>query len=152
MRISAKADYAVRALVEIARRGDGDPTTTEDVGRKQDIPKAFLSVILADLRRAGIVASQRGQAGGWRLARKPADVTMADIFRAVDGPLASVADRRPEAVEYEESMAPLKTVWIALRSSLRDVLEAITLADLASGDLPENVLARTRDPEAWNPH
>src|SRR6187200_1599318 len=152
MRVSAKSDYALRALIEIATRDSGDPVSAEELGRLQDIPHGFLQAILADLRRAGIVMSVRGQSGGWRLARRSEDVSVADIIRAVDGPLVSVYGLRPEAVTYNERADVLQHVWIAARSSLRDVFERVTIADLASRDLPQAVTSRTGDEDAWQPH
>jgi Rrf2 family protein len=150
MRVSTKSDYALRALIEISRQDD--VISAEQVGASQDIPSGYLQSILADLRRAGIVASQRGQSGGWRMAVDPASVSVADVIRAVDGPLLSVYGVRPEAVSYNESAAVLQTVWVAARSSLRSVLEAVTIAALVSGKLPDDVMARTADEDAWNPH
>ncbi|MDQ4086158.1 MAG: Rrf2 family transcriptional regulator [Actinomycetota bacterium] len=152
MRVTAKSDYALRALIEIASRTDEGPVSAEELGKRQDIPHGFLQSILADLRRAGVVVSQRGQAGGWRLAVSAADVTVADVIRAVDGPLVSVYGLRPEAVTYNDTAAVLQPVWIAARSSLRDVFEHVTIADLASGRLPSEVVTRTADEEAWRPH
>ncbi len=152
MRVTAKSDYALRALIEIARRTDGGPVSAEELGRRQDIPHGFLQSILADLRRAGVLVSQRGQAGGWRLAVAPGDVSVADVIRAVDGPLVSVYGLRPEAVTYNETAAVLQPVWIAARSSLRDVFEHVTIENLASGRLPSEVVDRTEDEEAWRPH
>ncbi|MGA8246992.1 MAG: Rrf2 family transcriptional regulator [Nocardioides sp.] len=156
MRVSAKADYALRALIEMAVRADDDqvgrPVSAEELGRMQDIPHNFLQAILADLRKAGIVIAQRGQAGGWRLA-KPADqVSVADVIRAVDGPLVSVYGLRPEAVSYNPRAETLQRVWIAARHSLRDVFEQVTVADLADGSLPPEVAALTEDEDAWQPH
>lgn len=152
MRVSAKSDYALRALIEIAGQSDAAAISAEEIGRLQDIPRGFLQGILADLRRVGIVMSQRGQAGGWRLARDPGDVSVADVIRAVDGPLVSIYGLRPESVAYNESARALQHVWIAARSSLREVLETVTIADLLSGRLPDPVQALTRDDEAWRPH
>jgi Rrf2 family protein len=152
MRVTAKSDYALRALIEIAGRTDQDPVSAEEIGKRQEIPHGFLQSILADLRRAGIVASQRGQAGGWRLALPPAEISVADVIRAVDGPLVSVYGLRPEAVTYNDRAAVLQPVWIAARSSLRDVFEHVSIADLARGVLPDEVVARTQDEEAWRPH
>lgn len=151
MRVSAKADYALRALIEMAGRTDGKPVSAEELGRVQAIPHGFLQAILADLRRAEVVNSQRGQSGGWRMARAADQVTVADVIRAVDGPLVSVYGVRPESVEYTGSAEVLQLVWIAARSSLREVFEQVTIADLASGRLPEDVQARTRDEDAWQP-
>ena len=152
MRVSAKSDYALRALIELAVRADSGPVSAEELGRAQEIPHNFLQAILADLRRAGIVISQRGQAGGWRMARPPEDVSVADVIRAVDGPLVSVYGLRPEAVAYNESAQVLQHVWIAARSSLRDVFEKVSIKALAEGRLPRSVTARTADEDAWQPH
>ena len=152
MRVSAKSDYALRALIEIAHRGDGAPVSAEEIGRLQDIPHGFLQSILADLRRAGVVMSQRGQAGGWRMGRPADHVTVADVIRAVDGPLVSVYGLRPEAVTYNDSAAKLQKVWIAARSSLREVFEGVTIANLAEGVLPKGVDRLTEDEDAWQPH
>ena len=152
MRVSAKSDYALRALIEIAGRHDAKPVSAEELGNAQEIPHGFLQAILADLRRAGIVVSQRGQAGGWRMGRDPAEVSVADVIRAVDGPLVSVYGLRPESVSYQGSAEVLQLVWIAARSSLREVFESVTIAALSAGSLPEDVAVRTRDEDAWQPH
>jgi Rrf2 family protein len=152
VRVSAKADYALRSLIEMAAREDDTAISAEELGRLQDIPYGFLQAILADLRRAGIVISQRGQAGGWRLARKPDDVSVADVIRAVDGPLVSVYGLRPEAVSYNERADVLQHVWIAARHALRGVFEQVTLQQLATGTLPEAVAEHTAAEDAWRPH
>lgn len=152
MRVSAKADYALRALIEIASRSDGSPVSAEQLGRAQDIPHGFLQAILADLRRADIVVSQRGQSGGWRFARGPETVSVADVIRAVDGPLVSVYGLRPEAVDYGDSAKVLQHVWIAARRALREVFEQVTIQQLADGALPESVARLTADDDAWQPH
>ncbi len=152
MRVSAKSDYALRALIEIASRGDGAPVSAEELGRLQDIPYGFLQAILADLRRAGVVISVRGQSGGWRLARNATEVSVADIIRAVDGPLVSVYGLRPEAVTYNDSATVLQLVWIAARANLREVFEQVTVAMLAEGELPSDVRKLTRGEDAWRPH
>ncbi|HET8560217.1 MAG TPA: Rrf2 family transcriptional regulator [Nocardioidaceae bacterium] len=152
MRVSAKSDYALRALIELAGRVEGAPVSAEEIGRRQDIPHGFLQAILADLRRAGLVISQRGQSGGWRMARDPDSVTVADVIRAVDGPLVSVYGLRPEAVSYNDSARILQHVWIAARSSLREVFEQVTIRALAERDLPGPVVERTEDEDAWQPH
>ena len=152
MRVSAKSDYALRALIEMAGRTDSTPVSAEELGRRQEIPHGFLQAILADLRRAGVVVSQRGQSGGWRLSGKPEDITVADVIRAVDGPLVSVYGLRPEAVTYNERADVLQHVWIAARRSLRDVFEEVSIQQLAEGSLPEAVTARTGDEDAWQPH
>jgi Rrf2 family protein len=152
MRVSAKSDYALRALIEIATRSDGRPVSAEEIGRLQDIPHNFLQAILADLRRAGIVRSVRGQSGGWRMAATPAEVSVADVIRAVDGPLVSVYGLRPEAVTYNESATVLQLVWIAARANLREVFEQVTVEMLAAGKLPDAVARLTKDDDAWKPH
>jgi len=152
MRVSAKSDYALRALLEIAGHAQSRPMSAEEIGRLQDIPHGFLQAILADLRRAGIVVSQRGQSGGWRLARPADQVSVADVIRAVDGPLVSVYGLRPESVSYNQAAVVLQSVWIAARSSLRDVFERVSIQDLADGTLPAPVAALTRDEDAWRPH
>ena len=152
MRVTAKSDYALRALIEIARRNDGAPVSAEEIGRLQSIPHGFLQAILADLRRTGILVAQRGQSGGWRMSKDPDTVTVADVIRAVDGPLVSIYGLRPEAVEYNESASVLQHVWIASRHSLRDVLEKVTVRQLADGKLPRAVSSRTSDDDAWQPH
>ncbi|MBZ5735750.1 Rrf2 family transcriptional regulator [Nocardioides sp. TRM66260-LWL] len=152
MRVSAKSDYALRALIEMAARNDHKPVSAEELGRLQEIPHGFLQAILADLRRAGVVMSQRGQSGGWRLAREASAISVADIIRAVDGPLVSVYGLRPEAVTYNDSADVLQHVWIAARDALRDVFEQVSIQQLADGELPEVVTARTAREDAWQPH
>ena len=152
MRVSTKSDYALRALIELVSRDSATAVKAEEIGRLQDIPQGFLQAILADLRRAGVVISQRGQSGGWRMARDPDTVSVADVIRAVDGPLVSVYGLRPESVEYNESAAELQMVWIAARSALREVFEEVSIRDLADKELPAAVMARTEDDDAWQPH
>lgn len=152
MRVSAKSDYALRALIAMASRSDGRAVSAEELGRLQDIPHGFLQAILADLRRAGIVMSQRGQSGGWRMAREATTVSVADVIRAVDGPLVSVYGLRPEAVNYNEDADVLQHVWIAARRALREVFEDVSIQQLADGQLPEAVTSRTADDDAWAPH
>jgi Rrf2 family protein len=149
VRVSARSDYAVRALIEVASL-PGEPVTAEHVSKAQDIPLKFLLGILGDLRRAGLVRSQRGPSGGYLMDREPSEITVADIMRAVDGPLASVQGSRPESMSYAGSAARLQEVWIALRASLRTVLEAVTLADLVVGQLPPIIEELTGDAEAWS--
>src|SRR3954452_10128731 len=132
MRVTAKADYAVRAAVEIAAAGEG-PVKGEAISRAQDIPVRFLENILGEIRHAGLVRSQRGGEGAYWLARKPADITVADIIRAVEGPLASVRAQAPDELRYRGSADPLRTVWLALRVNIRAVLETVTLADVVAG-------------------
>ena len=148
MHVSAKSDYAVRAAIELAAAADG-PVKGERIAEAQQIPIKFLENILSDLRHAGYVQSQRGAEGGYWLA-VPADaVTLADIIRAVDGPLANVRGARPESVTYGGSAGHLVEVWIAVRVALRGVLERVTLADLIAGTLPAEVSQLTRVPDAW---
>ena len=148
MRISARADYAVRAAVELAAAGEG-PTKGEAIARAQSIPLKFLENILGDLRQARLVRSQRGAEGGYWLARPADEITVADVMRAVDGPLVGIRGERPEDVEYGGAAESLQTVWIALRANLRAVVERTTIADLASGKLPAEVKRLAKDPEAW---
>ena len=151
MRLSAKADYAVRASLELASSGDGH-VKAEAVARAQSIPLRFLEQILLDLKHAGLVASQRGAEGGYWLTRPPEEIPLADVIRAVEGPLANVRGVRPEELEYEGAAASLREVFVALRASIRAVLEEVTLADIAAGRLPDHVRALVSDPEAWSPH
>jgi Rrf2 family protein len=149
--VSAKADYAIRAALELAAAGDG-PVKGDRIAQAQDIPANFLENILGDLRNAGLVASRRGADGGYRLARPAEEISLADVIRAVEGPLANVRGVRSEQLSYEGSAVPLRDVWVAVRASLRGVLEQVTLADLARGELPEQVKALAADPDAWAPH
>ncbi len=152
MKVSAKADYAIRAAVELAAAGESGPVKGERIAAAQQIPPNFLENILADLRNNGLVASRRGADGGYWLARPPAEISLAEVIRAVDGPLAAVRGQRSEQVSYEGSAASLRDVWVAVRASLRNVLEHVTLADVAAGNLPPDVRALADDPDAWSPH
>jgi Rrf2 family protein len=147
VRTTAKADYAVRAAVELA--AVGGLANAEQIAQAQDIPVNFLENILRDLRRAGIVDSRRGQAGGYALARPADEITVADVIRAVEGPLANVRGQAPESLTYPGSGEKLREVWVALRANIRSVLEGVTLADVARGELPEHVEALTRAADAW---
>ena len=149
MRISAKADYAVRAAVELAAAGDDRPVKAERIATAQGIPLNFLENILSELRHAGIVRSQRGAEGGFRLAKAPDEVTIADVIRAVEGPLASVRGGPPEDASYGGAASALPRVWIAVRANLRGVVEHVTLADVASGRIPPKIDRLAEDPEAW---
>ena len=151
MRVSAKADYAVRAAVELAAAGKG-PVTGEAIADAQDIPLRFLENILGELRHAGLVQSQRGSEGGYWLAREPGEVKIADVIRAVEGPLASVRSERPEELTYRGTAEPLRDVWVALRANIRDVLEVVTLADVVERDLPDPVVKLTQGPDVWESH
>jgi Rrf2 family protein len=150
--ISAKAEYAICAAVALAAADGDGPVKGEVLARSQDIPTKFLENIMGDLRKAGIVSSQRGAVGGYWLARAARDVTLADIIRAVDGPLANVRGARPETTAYQGASEALVDVWIAVRASLRSVLEAVTLADVAAGKLPARVARLANDPDNWKPH
>lgn len=152
MRVTTKSDYALRALIEIAGIDDGGPISADEIGRRQDIPKGFLQAILADLRRAEILASVRGKSGGWTLIRPAGETTVADVIRAVDGPLVSIYGQRPEAVEYDEAAESLQQVWIAARFALRDVLEQVTIEQLAKKALPAEVTEKVAIEDAWQPH
>jgi Rrf2 family protein len=147
VRTTAKADYAVRAAVELAAAGG--LVNAEHIADAQHIPLNFLENILRDLRRAGIVDSRRGQAGGYSLARPATEISIADVIRAVEGPLANVRGHAPEQLEYPASAAKLRDVWVALRANVRGVLEQVTLADVARGELPSHVEELTRDADAW---
>ncbi len=149
MRISARADYAVRAVLELAVRQDDDPVKSEVIATVQEIPHKFLEGILGDLRRGGLVTSRRGGSGGYRLARDPAAITVADIIRAVDGPIVSVRGERPTGLTYTGSAEPLLPLWIALRANVRRILEGVTVADIAAGALPEPVRRLAAEPAAW---
>jgi Rrf2 family protein len=148
VKVTAKADYAVRAVLELTRAENG-LVKGERIARAQEIPLKFLENILIDLRHAGIVHAQRGAEGGYRLARDPADVTLGEVIRAVEGPLASVRGEPPESVSYEGAAEHLQTVWIAVRASLRSVVDDLTLAEVAGGRLPDNVRRLTEQPDAW---
>ena len=139
MRISAKVDYAVRAMVQLAAEPDERPVKAEDIANAQDIPLKFLLGILNDLRHAYLVRSQRGAEGGYALMRPAAQITLADVIRAIDGPLANVHDTSLSDLTYSGPAKNLRDVWMALRTSLRAVLEVVTLADLAAGELPDSV-------------
>ena len=149
MRISAKADYAVRAAVELAAAPDDRPIKAERIATNRKVPLNFLENILGEPRHAGIVRSHRGADGGFRLARSADEVTVADIIRAVEGPLATVRGGPPEDSAYDVAASALSRVWIAVRKSLRDVVEHVTLADIASGELPSRIERLADDPEAW---
>jgi Rrf2 family protein len=153
VRISAKVDYAVRACVELAYAQDHDetprPVKAEALARAQEIPVKFLENILQGLRQAGIVESRRGPDGGHLLARPAADIALADVIRAIDGPLAGVGGRRPQDVTFPGAAEPLLEVWIAVRASLRRVLENVSLADVAAGEMPPHISELTADPGAW---
>jgi Rrf2 family protein len=151
VRLNARVDYAVRAVVELAAIGGraDRPVTAERLATGQDIPPKFLESILLQLRRAGIVHSQRGPDGGYWLARPAEDISLAEVIRVIDGPLANVRGQRPEALGYQGTAAALQEVWIALRASEREILELVTVAHVAKGQLPKRVRTLAADPEAW---
>jgi Rrf2 family protein len=151
MRVSAKADYALRAVAEIAAAGPSS-VKGERISHSQGIPLKFLENILGELRHADIVHTQRGSEGGYRLARPAETITLADVIRAVDGPLANIRGERPETLEYPGAAKQLRQVWIAVRANLRAVLESVTVADLVRGTLPESVASITWDLAAWQSH
>ena len=148
MRISAKADYAVRAAVEMAAAGD-EPVKGEKLAEAQDIPLQFLEHILLELKHARLVRARRGARGGYWLARPPEEITLANVIRAVEGPLANIQDMAPESTRYAGNAERLSDVWIAVRASLRRVLERVTIADLRDGTIPPEVLELTKDEGAW---
>jgi Rrf2 family protein len=149
VRTTAKADYAVRAAIELAAVGTGAPVKADQIADAQSIPLNFLENILSELRRAGIVESRRGAAGGYRLGRPAEEISLADVIRAVEGPLANVRGISPDALEYDGSAVRLRDVWVALRASVRAVLEHVTLADVARGELPPRIAELTQDADAW---
>jgi Rrf2 family protein len=150
MHLSARADYAVRALVEVAA-ANGQPVRREQIATAQSIPIKFLNNILQQLKVAGLIRTVRGTEGGYLLTRSPARITLADVIRAVDGPLANIRGESPEAVAYTGSAAPLRDVWIAVRASMRNVLEHVTLLDVAQNALPSVVQDLTAPADAWLP-
>ncbi len=149
MRVSAKTDYALRAAVELAAEEGGAPVKGERLATSQRIPLRFLENILLQLRHAGIIESRRGADGGYKLARNPEEITLADVIRAIDGPLAGVSGERPQNLSYAGAAEPLRDVWIAVRASLREVLEHVTLRQVATGKLPRQVSSLTAKPDAW---
>jgi Rrf2 family protein len=148
VKVTAKADYAVRAMLELATVEEG-LVKGERIAQAQGIPLKFLENILIDLRHAGLVHAQRGAEGGYRLTRDPADVTLGEVIRAVEGPLASVRGEPPESVSYAGAAEHLQTVWVAVRASLRTVLDDLTLAEVVGGRLPSRVRKLTEQPDAW---
>ena len=149
MRVSAKADYAVRAVAELAAAQPDRLVKAERISDAQGIPIKFLEAILLELKHAGIAKSTRGADGGYSLARPASDISIADVIRAVDGPLANVRGERPENATYVGSAKNLTTVWIAVRAALREVLEQTSLQDLVTGDFPQRVDDLTESADAW---
>ena len=156
MRLSARVDYALRAAAELASVADGAiagrsrPVTAEQIARAQEIPPKFLESILLQLRRGGIVHAQRGPEGGYWLARPASEISLAEVIRVIDGPLAHVRGQRPEQLGYQGAARALQDVWIALRASEREILELVTIADVAGGSLPGRVNELAADPRAWS--
>jgi Rrf2 family protein len=144
-------DYAVRAAVELAAVTEEGPVKGEAIAEAQDIPLKFLENILGELKHVGIVNSRRGAQGGYWLNRPAEEVTLGDIVRAVEGPLASVRGEAPEDLRYEGGAMPLQKVWIALRANIRAVMDRVTLAEVVSGELPEEVRELSEPAEAWDP-
>jgi Rrf2 family protein len=148
MQVSARVDYGTRALAELASRPD-QLVTSEELAELQGIPVKFLEGILTQLRRAGLVLSKRGAEGGYRLARPAAEIAVADVFRALDGPIAAVRGQAPEDMDYPGAAEHLRDVWVATRAALRTVLEQVTLADVVSGQLPDRARGLLAEPGAW---
>ena len=148
MHISAKTDYAVRAAIQLASASEV-PVTSEAIADAQQMPGKFLEAILGQLRQAGLVRSRRGAHGGYWLARPAEEITVADVIRAVEGPMALVRGERPDKISYEGTAEGLRDVWVAVRAALREVLEHVTLADLATGQVPDHIRARVASPEVW---
>jgi Rrf2 family protein len=146
--VTARADYALRAVVQLAG-SEGWTGTRHRLSEAQGVPAKFLESILIDLRRAGLLEAQRGARGGYRLSRPPDEISLADVIRAVEGPLAAVRGAPPEDTSYVGAAAALTDVWVALRASMRSVLEATTIADVVAGTLPQHVQALLKEPHAW---
>src|ERR1700690_2963451 len=149
MHVTAKADYAVRAVVELCDSAQDSPRKVDEVAQAQSIPVSFLENILTQLRSAGIVRSQRGPEGGYWLAHPAEEGNPAQIIPGGGGPLGGIRGQRPEEIEYRDSAESLQQVWVALRANLRKVLEHVTVADVASGKLPKDIVALTKQEEAW---
>jgi Rrf2 family protein len=149
VRITAKADYAVRATLEMAAAPNRAPIKGERIARAQQIPLQFLEHILLDLKHHDLVRAKRGIRGGYWLARDPAGITLADVIRAVEGPLANIQDAAPESTAYPGNAAHLREVWVAVRANLRAVLERLTLSDVVKGELPTEIRELIADPDAW---
>ncbi|MGI8815715.1 MAG: RrF2 family transcriptional regulator [Pseudonocardia sp.] len=149
MQISARADYAIRALCVLTGAREGCAVKADDIAAAQGIPRTFLDSILVELRRAGMIESRRGPEGGHRLARPAHSISLADVVRVTDGPLALVRGQRPENLAYEGAAEHLRDVWVAVRASLRSILELTTLAQVVAGELPEGVIAHTSQDRSW---
>ena len=149
MQISAKTDYALRALCVLAAAPPDSAVKAADIATAQAVPQAFLEGILVDLRRAGLVQSRRGPEGGHRLAKPSYAIVLADVVRAMDGPLALVHGHRPESLTYEPPARHLQNVWVAVRAGLRAVLEGTTLEQVVDGQLPDEVVDRCSSTRSW---
>ena len=155
MRISHKVVYGVRVTTTLARMGQeapGKPVSRAVLAATDDLPPGFLDDILRALRNGLLLKSHRGGEGGWVLARPPEEITVADIIRALEGPLASVRGIRPHELAANGEEEPFISLWIAVRAALRGVLESVTVAHLAAGELPPEIAAIVADPDAWDPH
>ncbi len=148
--MTAKVDYAIRALLELAADDDGR-VTRDELAEAQDIPPRYLEAVLSQLRQAGFISGHRGASGGYSLSRDPGSITIAEISRAVDGPLALVQGQRPEAVTYEGNSEHLADLWVGLRAAVRSVMESVTIADVLSGELPSEVESLVAEPDSWQP-
>jgi len=148
MKVSARTDYALRAMIELAAV-EGQVLSGPEIAERQQIPRQFLDAILGDLRRSGLIASQRGVNGGFRLARPGTEIMIADVMRVADGPLATVRGERPQHLAYDGAAVPLQQVWITVRAHLREVLDHVSIADVARDDLPTSISTVASDPETW---
>jgi Rrf2 family protein len=146
MNINARSDYAIRALVELSR----GTTSSREIAQRQDISHQFLAAILTDLRKGGLVEARRGSGGGYRLALEPESISLADVIRTIDGPLASINGQAPETRVYPEGTTRLRDVWVAVRASIRRVLEEVTVADVVRGELPDVVRELLAEDDAWH--
>jgi len=147
VQISAKVDYGVRALLVLAAASE--PMTAEAIAKDQGLPAKFLGVILNDLRRGGIVVSHRGREAGYHLSRPASEISLADVIRALEGPLAQVRGLRPETATYQGAAEHLQEAWIAVRASLRAVLEHVSIENVVKGELPTDIAHLVSDPDAW---
>jgi len=150
MQVSARGDFAVRAALTLAAAYPGT-VAAQALAEAQNLPYKFLEAILADLRRGGLVRSQRGAEGGYRLTSPPAEITVGDVLRTVEGPLAGVRGSRPEEIEYDGAAEHLRDVWIAVRAAVRNVVDEISLEDVVRGRLPAHVRRLVAVPDAWLP-
>jgi Rrf2 family protein len=150
MRITAKADYAVRAALELAAAPAGEPVKGNVISEAQDIPLQFMEHILLEMKHARLIQARRGARGGYWLARPASEITVADVIRAVEGPLANIHEAAPEDLHYAGAAERLRDVWVAVRHNLRAVLESVTLEQLAAGRLPWRIDAMLNDPQTWH--